>query len=190
MIEPLPSDAKVWRCFHCDEVFTTEVDARNHFGRDEGSTAACVIKAPGEFALLQALRNAEDELARYRSEDSDVLRAMWSMTSDHAVALRREEEKGYARALRDTNYKESPDETNADPFATVRQGLKAILLNPTDPPTIEDRSLASQMWHMLPTEKASVVHIDRSGIWDEKDIGDEKDIDPLEPSEKAGGDQL
>lgn len=82
------------------------------------------------------------------------------------------------------------DETNADPFATVRQGLKAILLNPTDPPTIEDRSLASQMWHMLPTEKARVVHIDRSGIWDEKDIGDEKDIDPLEPSEKASGDQL
>lgn len=92
---------KTWRCFHCDDVFRTQVDARNHFGSTEVSEPACLIKAPGEFALLQALRNAEDELARYRREDSDVLRAMWSMQSDHATALRREEEKGYERGLRD-----------------------------------------------------------------------------------------
>lgn len=93
--------AREWRCFHCDEVVRTEVDARNHFGSTEASEPACLIKAPGEFALLQALRNAEDELARYRREDSDVLRAMWSMQADHATALRREEEKGYARGLED-----------------------------------------------------------------------------------------
>jgi hypothetical protein len=92
---------KTWRCFHCDEVFRTQVDARNHFGSTEASDPACKIKAPGEFALLQALRNSEDELARYRREDSDVLRAMWSMQADHATALQREEEKGYERGLRD-----------------------------------------------------------------------------------------
>lgn len=92
---------KTWRCFHCDEVLRTQVDARNHFGSTEGAEPACLIKAPGEFALLQALRNAEDELARYRREDSDVLRAMWSMQADHASALRREEEKGYTRGIED-----------------------------------------------------------------------------------------
>lgn len=92
---------KQWRCFFCDDVFTAYVDARNHFGCDQAAEAACQIKAAGEFALLQALRNAEDELARYRVEDSDVLRAMWSMSVDNETALRREEEKGYARGLRD-----------------------------------------------------------------------------------------
>jgi len=98
---------KEWRCFHCDEVFTTEVDARNHFGSDQSSEPACQIKVAGEFALLQALRNAEDQLARYRNDDSDVLRAMWSAQADHATALRREEEKGYERGLRDA--KEHPE---------------------------------------------------------------------------------
>lgn len=110
---PVPADAtrdakaydvatmKDWRCFHCDEVFHTEMEARNHFGSTEVSEPACLIKAPGEFALLQALRNAEAELSRYRREDSDILRAMWSMQADHATALRREEEKGYARGLED-----------------------------------------------------------------------------------------
>jgi hypothetical protein len=92
---------KKWRCFHCDEVFTTEVDARNHFGRDEGCETACLIKGAGEFALLQALRNAEDEITRFRNEDSDVIRSMWAMQADHSTALRREEEKGYARGLKD-----------------------------------------------------------------------------------------
>lgn len=97
----LTSNEKSWRCFHCDEVLTTEVDAANHFVRLDESEPACRIKAAGEFALLQALRNAEDQLARYRAEDSDVLRAMASMQSDYQQALRREEEKGYARGMRD-----------------------------------------------------------------------------------------
>lgn len=92
---------KSWRCFHCDDVFHTEMEARNHFGSTQESEPACRIKVAGEFALLRALRNAEDTLSRYHAEDSDVLRAMASMQSDHAIALRREEEKGYERGLRD-----------------------------------------------------------------------------------------
>lgn len=100
-VEHKSTDPKSWRCFFCDDVFTTQVDAENHFGRYEHAEPACVIKAPGEFALLRALRNAEGQLERYRSEDSDIMRAMASMQSDHIQALRREEEKGYARGLRD-----------------------------------------------------------------------------------------
>jgi hypothetical protein len=92
-----------WRCFHCGATFTkTQVRwAREHFGRDEGEQTVCLIRSAGESALLTALRNAQDELARYRTEDSDLMRAMWSMGADHAVALRREEERGYENGICD-----------------------------------------------------------------------------------------
>lgn len=93
---------KTWRCFHCDEVFRSVAAAREHFGTDQlMSDPACLIKQSGELALLRALRNAEEELQRYRNDDSDILRAMHSMESDHAQALRREEEKGYSRGVSD-----------------------------------------------------------------------------------------
>jgi class 3 adenylate cyclase len=83
-----------WRCFHCGVTFTKQQGncAREHFGRDESATPVCLIRS--------AFRNAEDQLARYRNEDSDAIRAMSSMQSDRAIALRREEEKGYERWLR------------------------------------------------------------------------------------------
>jgi hypothetical protein len=99
--QPSKEQTREWRCFHCDEVLRSSIDARLHFGGSEASDPACLIKAAGEFALLQAFRNSEDELARYRNEDSDVLRVLWSTRADQAEALRREEEKGYARGLED-----------------------------------------------------------------------------------------
>ncbi len=93
-----------WRCFHCDEVFLTKEDARLHFGADQMADPACQIKVAGEHALLLALRLSEDHLARYRAEDSDILRVLWSTRSDHDTAMKREEEKGYARGLRDGQY--------------------------------------------------------------------------------------
>lgn len=98
-----------WRCFHCGEVFTSKVDAALHFGSERAmSTPACLIKQEGEFALLTALRNAEErcEQLSSRQDDTDVMRAMWSMQTDRARALREEEEKGYARGLRDANHTE------------------------------------------------------------------------------------
>lgn len=38
-----------WRCFHCDEVFTTEESAREHFGEDPDEPAACQ-RGPAEFS--------------------------------------------------------------------------------------------------------------------------------------------
>jgi len=97
----MTEEVKTWRCFHCDEVFMTYAAARMHFGREQDSKPVCVIKIPGEWEIVRALRNAEDKLARYRNEDSDVIRAMEAMQSEHYAALRREEEKGYERGLRD-----------------------------------------------------------------------------------------
>lgn len=98
------SDAAVhWRCFHCGDAFgKSEVAAASeHFGANQFAEPVCLMRVPGERGLLTALRNAEAQLERYRAEDSDVLRAMASMATDHAEALRREEEAGYAKGLRD-----------------------------------------------------------------------------------------
>ncbi len=54
--------AKRWRCFHCDEVFTTAKDAYNHFGDESpcgGDVPACVdpLRAE-EKARMNELRAA------------------------------------------------------------------------------------------------------------------------------------
>lgn len=92
-----------WTCFHCGETFKTARSAREHFGASPDAEPSCMLKvqAGGERGLLRRLRAAEAELARYRAEDSNKDRAMAAMASDHGEALRREEEKGYERGVRD-----------------------------------------------------------------------------------------
>lgn len=92
-----------WRCFHCGETFTKHQKrwAREHFGANCMETPVCLMRVPGEGSLLTALRRAQDELAGYRSEDTDLMRALVAQASDHAAALRKAEEDGYAKALRD-----------------------------------------------------------------------------------------
>jgi len=94
---------KTWRCFFCDEVFTRHEDALEHFGRDDACEAdapACKIAAH-EGHLIRYIRKLENELSRYMSEDSDVMRSIMTLEFEHKRALIREEEKGYARGLRD-----------------------------------------------------------------------------------------
>lgn len=61
------------------------------------------MRVPGEYHLLVALRAAEEQLVSYRSEDGYILRAMQAMQADHAAELRREEEVGYERGMRDAH---------------------------------------------------------------------------------------
>lgn len=94
---------KQWRCFFCDEVFTRRKDAAEHFGVDdacEADTPACKIAAH-EGHLVRYIRKLERELRRHMTEDSDVMRSIMTLEAEHARALRNEEEKGYARGLRD-----------------------------------------------------------------------------------------
>lgn len=90
---------KQWRCFHCDEVFTSPQCATTHFGYGDG-LPACKIKSY-EGHLVTYIRKLEDQLASYRSEDSDVMRSIYSMEADHRQALIRAEEEGYKRGVRD-----------------------------------------------------------------------------------------
>jgi hypothetical protein len=96
-----PMPAHGWTCFFCGETFTPPGAARDHFGADPLADAACRIKIGEERGLVMALRRAEEQLARYRAEDSDTDRALAAMRSDHHRALVRAEEEGYARGLKD-----------------------------------------------------------------------------------------
>lgn len=90
---------KQWRCFHCDEVFTTIACAATHFGLGD-TLPACKIAAH-EVHLVWYIRKLEDQIAAYRSEDSDVMRSIWTLEADHRQALIRAEEDGYNKGVRD-----------------------------------------------------------------------------------------
>ena len=89
-----------WRCFHCDEVFTSYRCAEAHFGDSELSAPACRLKSY-EGHLVTYIRRLEREPQRYRAEDSDVLRSIMSLEADHRQALIRAEEEGYSKGVRD-----------------------------------------------------------------------------------------
>jgi hypothetical protein len=96
-----------WTCFHCGEhfppTFGGQRAARAHFGPQPDDEPGCVMQLGSEDKrILQRLRWADDELTRYRAEDSDKDREMAGLRSDHARALIREEERGYAKGVQDS----------------------------------------------------------------------------------------
>ncbi len=52
-----------WRCFHCDEVFTDEAEAREHFGADESKVPACRLSV-SDVRQLRALEALNAKLRR------------------------------------------------------------------------------------------------------------------------------
>jgi hypothetical protein len=91
---------KQWRCFHCDEVFTSVKCAATHFGIDGLKTAACQLKSH-ERHLVDYIRDLEIQLDGCRAEDSHVMRSIYALEADHRQALIRAEEDGYNRGVRD-----------------------------------------------------------------------------------------
>lgn len=83
-----------WRCFHCDEVFTDEESAEAHFGESMCAEPFCQMTA-------EEMRELQLEVYRYRNEDTELHREIRKLETDHAIALRRAEETGYARGLKD-----------------------------------------------------------------------------------------
>jgi hypothetical protein len=85
-----------WRCFHCGEVFTDPDAARDHFGTSLLAEPVCQIPD-----LAHLLRLQEDELQRFREEDSAMARQFHALGTEHYRKEREAEEKGYARGLSD-----------------------------------------------------------------------------------------
>jgi hypothetical protein len=99
---PALSDPVVWRCFHCDEVFTTPETAREHFGVDADYEPGCTAKlTEGDKAFEREIARLQAELERYDAEDSDKDREFHARRADHATALIRAEEAGYAKGVAD-----------------------------------------------------------------------------------------
>lgn len=90
-----------WRCFYCGEHFTDEAEAALHFGTSLAQVAACKIDI-AEYRAMEARMHS------YNEEDAAIHRQMARMETDHHLALRREEEKGYARGLRDAAPQPAP----------------------------------------------------------------------------------
>ena len=92
-----------WRCFHCDATFTRAQErwAREHFGHEDGDLPVCQMRVPGEHHLLTILRKQEAKLRDFYAEDTELWRALHAQAADHAEALRREEERGYAKGVAD-----------------------------------------------------------------------------------------
>lgn len=59
---------KEWRCFHCDEVFTDESKAREHFGETPATISACQPKDDIVRDLLKTVRAQNREIERLRAE--------------------------------------------------------------------------------------------------------------------------
>lgn len=99
--------AKTWRCFHCDDVFTRENEARLHFGAHEDREPACLIKAGGEGALLKALRDAENEVEQWmmavHNENTEAAKAYYAQQSRHRQQLEAVEVTAYEKGLRDAS---------------------------------------------------------------------------------------
>lgn len=93
-----------WTCFFCDETFTSEADARLHFGADEECSPACQIKA-SEKGLLGVLRDTEEALfsatCALHDEGAEGLKAWHAAGVRHEQGLRAAEEAGYGRGLAD-----------------------------------------------------------------------------------------
>ena len=98
-----------WRCFHCNEAFTSPEEAADHFGESSFDTPACRIAA-NEGGLVALVRKQEAELDRYRQEDTVLIREVYGLSAKHAVELRRAEEEGYARGLADGRTLPDPPE--------------------------------------------------------------------------------
>jgi hypothetical protein len=98
MSESYPTPAEGWTCFHCGMHFSGDFkgwqEAFKHFGSNVQGDAWC------QYTAIQ-VRAMEDLLRRYQEEDTPRDRYLAKIQAEHATALRREEEKGYARGLRD-----------------------------------------------------------------------------------------
>jgi hypothetical protein len=89
-------------------LFTDRTAAAEHFGVTEMETPGCKLNAI-EGGLLGIVRRQEDQLQEYRREDTASYREFYSLGADHARAMRSEEEKGYARGLRDARAEQMID---------------------------------------------------------------------------------
>ena len=118
------SESQVWRCFHCEGVFTDKDSAALHFGSSERQQAYCTIP-------VEHFRWMEEQQRRYFEEDTESHRTIRALHSQSFENARRSEERGYARGLEDA--KKHPQELGLmaapQPSPTAQAGVPAPVLD-------------------------------------------------------------
>lgn len=142
-----------WRCFHCDEVFTDEAEARLHFGDSCVQEPICGVTA-------ERYREVERQLEEYRSESDATSKTFYSLGAEHYRKERDAEQAGYDRGLADA--KAHPGELglarlNAAP--AVSDGLRGSL---------RDAKRAAEL----------VCHEDQMIVWADEFLDHIRDIVP------------
>lgn len=92
-----------WRCFFCDEIFTTRGTAAEHFGTEiacDYPILACQIKRH-EGHLVTYIRKLETELAVWNNESQEIQQAIISLEHSFAEEIKTAENRGYARGVSD-----------------------------------------------------------------------------------------
>ena len=95
-----PSEMQ-WRCFHCDEVFTDKTAAAEHFGENMFRLPACKVD-------IAEYRRMERDYMRSIDNDTDKDRAYYRLQTEMQTAVRRAEEEGYAKGLKDAGLSGEP----------------------------------------------------------------------------------
>ncbi|MGQ2989490.1 MAG: DUF3850 domain-containing protein [Brevundimonas sp.] len=135
------TEPPAWRCFHCNETFTSEWRARQHFGANEDAEPACII-AGADGGLLEAMRRAEASAAEawglILSESTEAAKAYMSLVGRHAEQNRAAEQAGYDRGIADA--KAHPETIGLRPAAS-----------PAQPDLARDaiRSVVHEAWQLL-----------------------------------------
>jgi hypothetical protein len=90
-----------FKCFQCGEVFTDFIAARNHFGFDPRDVPVCRVDGGTAATIYRLRRNIADYQLREETEGAEWQLQRAALQGDHARALRRAEEEGYAKGLGD-----------------------------------------------------------------------------------------
>lgn len=94
---------KSWRCFFCDDVFTTPKAAALHFGAFdscEPDTVACKLMSHQQN-VLEYIRELEEDIRQYQIENHPTIKAMYAIEDEMRRAVTKAEEAGYARGVAD-----------------------------------------------------------------------------------------
>lgn len=94
---------KQWRCFFCDDVFTSAKAAALHFGvfdSCEPDVTACKLMSNQQH-VLEYIRGLEEEVRLYQAENYPTIKAMYAVEDEMRRAVRKAEEDGYARGVDD-----------------------------------------------------------------------------------------
>ena len=94
---------KQWRCFFCDDVFTSPKAAALHFGAFdscEPDTTACKLMSHQQN-LIEYVRGLEDEVRLYQAENHPTIKAVFAVEDEMRRAVVKAEQAGYDKGVAD-----------------------------------------------------------------------------------------